>query len=112
MKRGEIWWASLPEPEGTGPGYSRPVIIVQANAFTQSRIRTVVVVIVTKNLRLADAPGNVFLPGKKTGLPADSVANVSQIYTVDKSYLTEKIAPLPPALIRQIEIGLKSVLSL
>jgi len=112
MRRGEIWWASLQAPGGSEPGYSRPVIIIQADSFTASLIRTVIVVIVTKNIRLADAPGNVFLPRKQTGLPHESVANVSQIFTIDKSYLKEKVSALPIALLRRIEGGMRLVLSL
>jgi mRNA interferase MazF len=112
MKRGEIWWATLPEPGGSEPGYARPVIVVQADSFNASRIRTVIVVIITKNLALADAPGNVFLPQKHTGLPRDSVANVSQVYTIDQSYLTEKVSRLPAVLFRSVESGLRLALSL
>jgi mRNA interferase MazF len=112
MRRGEIWWASLPAPGGSEPGYSRPVIILQSNSFTASRIRTIIVVMITKNLKLADAPGNVFLPRNHTGLHQDSVANASQVYTLDKSYLTEKVGALPIALLRRIEFGLRLVLSL
>jgi len=112
MRRGEIWWASPPAPGGSEPGHSRPVIIIQADSFTASLIRTVIVVIVTKNIRLADAPGNVFLPRKQTLLPHESVANVSQIFTLDKSYLKEKVSALPIALLRRIESGMRLVLSL
>lgn len=112
MQRGEIWWASLPSPTGSGPGGRRPVVIVQSNRFTQSRIRTVVVIIITSNPELAKAPGNVFLPDDLSGLNRDSVANVSQILTVDKSLLTEFIATLPDLLMDQIEEGMKLVLDL
>jgi mRNA interferase MazF len=112
MRRGEIWWASLPEPQGSEPGYSRPVIVVQADPFTVSRIRTVIVVLITKNLALADAPGNVLLPRKQTHLPHDSVANVSQVFTIDKSFLKEKVSRLPKALVQKVEAGLRLVLSL
>jgi len=112
MRRGEIWWASLPEPKGSDPGYSRPVVIIQADSFTVSRIRTVIVVVITRNLTLADAPGNVFLPRKQTHLPHDSVANVSQLFTIDKSFLKEKVSDLPTALLRKVEAGLCLVLSL
>ena len=77
MKRGEIWWASLADTGGSGPGFRRPVLVVQKDAFNESRIATTIVIVVTGNLRLAEAPGNVFLPKKSTGLPKDSVANVS-----------------------------------
>ena len=112
MKRGDIWWASLPEPAGSGHGYSRPVIIVQADSFTASRIHTVIVVMITKNLKLADAPGNVMLPRKHTHLPHDSVANISQVFTIDKSFLTEKAGYLSAAVFRKVEAGLRLVLSL
>lgn len=112
MQRGEIWWASLPSPTGSGPGGRRPVIIVQSDRFTRSRIRTVVVVIITSNLERAKAPGNVFLPDSLSGLNQDSIANVSQILTIDKSLLTEFIATLPDSLLDQIEDGIKLVLGL
>ena len=79
MLRGEIWWAALPRPVGSAPGYRRPVLIVQSNDFTHSRMATVIVVILTSNTKLAEAPGNVFLPRNMTSLPKDSVANVSQL---------------------------------
>jgi len=112
MRRGEIWWASLPEPKGSEPGYSRPVLIIQADPFTVSRIRTVIVVMITRNLALADAPGNVLLPRKPSLLPHDSVANVSQVFTIDKSFLKEKVGDLPKALLPKVEAGLRLVLSL
>jgi mRNA interferase MazF len=112
MRRGEIWWASLPEPKGSEPGYSRPVVIIQADPFTLSRIRTVIVVMITRNLALADAPGNVLLSRKSTHLPHDSVANVSQVFTIDKSFLTEKVSDLPKTLLHKVEAGLRLVLSL
>ncbi|HYM10493.1 MAG TPA: type II toxin-antitoxin system PemK/MazF family toxin [Bryobacterales bacterium] len=112
MRRGEIWWASLRAPLGSGPGYRRPVLIVQANEFNQSRIRMVLVVAMTSNLRLAAAPGNVKCSRKDTGLPKDSVANVSQVVTLDKSFLTERIAALPSRLLEQVEDGLRLVLAL
>jgi mRNA interferase MazF len=87
--QGEIWWADLPDPIGSGPGFRRPVLIVQSDAFNRSRIGTVVCVPLTSNLWLANAPGNVSLPAASTGLPRDSVANVSQIVTIDRSLLTE-----------------------
>ena len=111
MRRGEIWWAALPNPQGSEPGYSRPVLIVQADAFTASRIRTVIAVMISSNLALANAPGNVLLPRKHTGLPSDSVANVSQIYTLDKSFLSEQAGRLPDALLRRVEAGLRLILS-
>jgi mRNA interferase MazF len=112
MERGEIWWASLPPPVGSGPGGRRPVIVLQSNRFNRSRINTVVVVIITSNLKLADAPGNVPLPAKNTGLERDSVANVSQLITVDKYALTELIGKVPAKLFTRIEAGVRLVLGL
>lgn len=112
MERGEIWWAQLPDPLASEPGFRRPVVIVQSNAFNRSRIRTVIVVVLTSNLRLAEAPGNVFMPASESGLPKDSVANVSQVITVDRIFLTERCGPLPSYLIRSIDEGLRLALSL
>ncbi|MGH8649175.1 MAG: type II toxin-antitoxin system PemK/MazF family toxin [Burkholderiales bacterium] len=111
MRRGEIWWASLPEPSGSGPGFRRPLLIVSANSFNESRINTVVAAAITSNLRLADAPGNVRLPARGTGLTKPSVVNVSQIITVDKSFLTERAGRLNPQLLAEIDDGLRLVLS-
>jgi len=112
MQRGEIWWATLPEPVGSEPGYRRPVLVMQSNAFNRSRIATVIVVVITSNLRLAQAPGNVLLPRQNTGLPQESVANVSQVITVDKRFLTERIGKLPQDLLERVESGLHLVLAL
>jgi len=89
MQRGDIWWANLPDPVGSGPGYRRPVLVIQADSFNRSRIKTVVVAVITKNTALAAAPGNVLLPASDSNLPVDSVINVSQIITLDKLLLTE-----------------------
>ena len=110
MKRGEIWWASLGDPAGSGPGFRRPVLVVQKDAFNESRIATTVVVVLTGNLHLAWAPGNVLLPKKSTRLPKDSVANVSQIITIDKRFLTKRIGRLPRPLYEKVEAGLELVL--
>jgi mRNA interferase MazF len=112
MYRGEIWWASLPEPIGSEPGYRRPVLIVQDDTFTQSLISTVIVVAVTSNLRLAEAPGNVTLSCKATGLPKDSVANVSQVLTLDKAFLVERVGMLPEHLQEEVDDGLRTILYL
>ncbi len=111
-RRGEIWWASLPEPAGSGPGYRRPVLVVSANAFNQSRIATLIAVVITSNLRLADAPGNVRLPPRRTGLSKPSVANVSQVVTIDKALLTERVGHMPPSVMREIDEGLRVALAL
>lgn len=112
MERGEIWWAELPDPTASEPGFRRPVVIVQSNAFNRSRILTIIAVVLTSNLRLAEAPGNVLVPASDSGLPKDSVANVSQVITVDRTFLTERCGRLPGHLIRSIDDGLRLVLSL
>ncbi len=112
MRRGEIWWASLPEPSGSGPGFRRPVLIVSADSFNESRINTVVAAVITSNLKLADAPGNVRTPARGTGLAKPSVVNISQIITVDKTFLTQRVGRLPPRLLADVEEGLRLVLSI
>ena len=112
MRRGEIWWASLPDPVGSEPGFRRPYIIVSANPFNVSRINTVIAVVVTSNLRLADAPGNVRLSARGTGLSKPSVANVSQVVTIDKSFLNEKVGRLPPSTLSAVDDGLRLALGL
>lgn len=112
IKRGEIWWASLPEPKGYEPGYRRPVLVIQANEFNKSRISTVIAVIITSNTSLAKAPGNVYLPAKISGLPKESVINISQIITVDRRFLSNKIKSLPQEYMVEIESSLRLVLSL
>lgn len=112
IERGEIWWATLPEPTASEPGYRRPVLVVQADSFNQSRIATVIAVVLTSNTKLAKAPGNVLLSRKVTGLSKDSVANVSQVVTADKSFLTEFVGSLSAKKLQQVEDGLRLVLSL
>ena len=112
MERGEIWGAELPAPTASEPGFRRPVAIVQSNAFHRSHIRTIIAVVLTSNLRLAEAPGNVLIPASDSGLPKDSVANVSQVITVDRAFLTERCGRLPAHLIRTINDGLGLALSL
>lgn len=112
MYRGEVWWANLPDPVGSEPGYRRPVLIVQDDAFTQSRISTVIVVIITSNIKLAEAPGNVLLPYAASGLSKDSVTNVSQIFTVDKTFLVKRIGCLPDYLRERVDEGLRTILYL
>jgi mRNA interferase MazF len=110
MKRGEIWWASLPSPSGSGPGLRRPVLIVQANPFNDSRIATVVVAAITSNLVLAEAPGNVRLSSADSGLPKPSVVNVSQLLTADRGFLTERVGALRAPLVQRVDDGLRLVL--
>jgi mRNA interferase MazF len=112
MYRGEIWLANLPNPVGSEPGYRRPVLIIQNDIFTQSRINTVIVVIITSNTRLAEAAGNVFLSCEVSGLSRDSVINVSQIFTIDKIFLVERIGTLPKDLQEEVDEGLRTILYL
>jgi mRNA interferase MazF len=112
IQRGEIWWAALPEPVGSEPGFRRPVLIVQSNDFNRSRITTIIAVVITSNTKLAEAPGNVFLPQKAANLPKDSVANISQVITIDKSFLTERVGFLSSIYLHQVEAGLRLVLAL
>ena len=107
-----MWWADLDEPRGSEPGFRRPLLIVQDDAFNRSRIRTVLAIVLTSNLRLVDAPGNVLIPAKAAGLPKDSVANVSQIVTLDRDYLTEPAGKVRGPLLKSVENGLRLVLGL
>ena len=112
MVRGEIWWASLRKPMGSEPGYRRPVLVVQSDNFNRSKINTAVCIIITSNLALARAPGNVLLNRKESNLHRESVINVSQIVTLDKFYLTECIGTVPKQVLRKVEEGMKLVLDL
>lgn len=109
LTQGEIWWADLPEPAGSGPGLRRPVVVVQADHLNRSRIATVVCVPLTSNLTWAKAPGNVLLSERVTGLPKDSVANASQIIAVDRAFLTERVSRLAPKKLAQILSGIDVV---
>lgn len=110
--RGEIWWADLAEPRGSEPGFRRPVVIVQADAFSRSRLGTVVVVAITANLDLAEAPGNVRLSRRESRLSRESVVNVSQVLTLDRRFLTGRVGRLPDRVVEAIDAGLRVVLSL
>ena len=112
MERGEVWWAQLPDPSASEPGFRKPVVIIQSDSFNRSRIRTIIAVVLTSNLRLAEAPGNLWIPASASGLPRDSVANVSQVITVDRGLLTEKVGRLQSKALRSIEEGLRLVLDL
>ena len=112
IRRGEVWWAGLPEPAASEPGYRRPVLVVSSDEFNRSRIRTVVAAVLTTNLRLAAAPGNVLVAAGETGLPRDSVVNVSQVVTVDKSFLAERAGLVGGRAMLAVEDGLRTVLAL
>jgi mRNA interferase MazF len=112
MRRGEIWWADLEEPHGSEPGFRRPVLVIQADAFNQSRIGTVVVAAITSRIELAAAPGNVRMTRTESKLPRESVVNVSQVLTLDRAMLTERVSRLPSALMDKVDNGLRTVLSL
>ena len=112
VQRREVWWADLEEPRGSEPGFRRPVLIVQSDAFNRSRLRTVLAVVLTSNTRLLDAPGNVLLPAAETGLPRDSVANVTQVVTLDEDFLTERQGQIPVQRMTMVELGLRLVLEL
>jgi mRNA interferase MazF len=112
IQRGEVWWADLPEPRGSETGYRRPVLVVQADSFNRSRIQTAIGVAITTNLELAEAPGNVRMPARSEGLSRESVVNVSQLMTLDRSFLTEHPGTLPPRLQQAVDEGLRTVLQL
>jgi mRNA interferase MazF len=112
VQRGDIWWADLPDPRRSEPGYRRPVLVIQADSFNRSRIQTVIVAVITSNLELAGVPGNVLLPARSTGLRRDSVANVSQLLTLDRGFLTEHAGALPARLQGTVDEGLRLVLEL
>lgn len=111
VERGQVWWADLDEPSGSGPGFRRPILVMQSDAFNRSRLQTVVGVVLTSNLRLVEAPGNVLIPAKTAGLPRDSVANVSQIITIDRDFLAEPAGRIRGQLLKDVENGLRLVLA-
>jgi mRNA interferase MazF len=106
IAQGHVYWADLPNPAGSSPGFRRPVLVVQGDTLNRSRIRTIVCVPLTSNLRWTEAPGNVLLPARATGLPKDSVANVSQIITLDREFLTEEVAKVSK---RQLDLILSGI---
>jgi mRNA interferase MazF len=110
IAQGDIWWADLGDPTGSAPGFRRPVVVVQGDAFNRSRLRTVVCVPLTSTLRWADAPGNVLLVAKATGLSKDSVANVSQLVTLDRDALTERVGVLSAEHLELVLAGIGVVL--
>lgn len=110
MNRGEIWWVDLPAPAGSEPGFRRPVLIVQADSFNRSKIRTVLCAVITSNTRLADMPGNVLLDRSDSKLPKQSVINVSQVITLDRSVFVEHAGAISVPLLDEVRAGLKLVL--
>ena len=112
IKRGQIWWAELPEPVGSGTGYRRPLLIIQSNDFNKSKINTIIAAVITSNIRLSAAPGNILLSTQKSKLPKESVINVSQLITIDKSFLTEKVNTLSNLIMANVDEGVRLVLQL
>ena len=112
MQRRDVWWADLEAPRGSEPGFRRPVVIVQAESFNRSRLRTVLAVVMTANPRLLEGPGNVLVPAADAGLPRYSVANVTQVVTLNRGDLIEHVGRLPPRLMARVDAGLRLVLDL
>ena len=110
IAQGEVWWADLPPPAGSGPGFRRPVVVVQGDSLNRSRLATAVCVPLTSNLRWAEAPGNVLLEAAITDLPKDSVVNVSQIVALDKALLTERVSKLPREKVELLLAGIDVML--
>lgn len=112
IRRSEIWWADLGQPRGSEPGYRRPVLVVSAHSYNRSRLRTVTVVVLTGNSSLAALPGNVVVPADVSSLEQDSVANVTQLATIDRAALDQCVGRLPDWLAEQVDDGLRRALAL
>ena len=112
IERGAIFWADLGAPVGSRPAKRRPVLIISADTYNKSRLATILVAVITSNTALATMPGNVFMPASATGLPRDSVVNVTALATLDKTDLTDRAGTAPPALLDEVGRGLRQVLSL
>jgi mRNA interferase MazF len=112
IERGSVHWADLGEPDGSRPAKRRPVLVIQANPYNASRLATVLVAVLTSNTKLATAPGNVFLPVSATGLPRDSVVNVTALVTLNKDDLSGQVGEVPLTLMRDVDKGLRRVLAL
>ena len=113
IRKGEVWWASLEDPLGSGPGFRRPVVVIQSNQFNESNIKTVIVAIISSNINLAKAPGDIKIgKSKSVGLSKESVINISQLYTIDKRYLTKRVGKLNTKQIHELNDGLKLVLAI
>lgn len=112
IRRGEVWWADLGDPRGSTPARRRPVVVVQGDSYNRSALATVVIAVVTTNLRLAQLPGNVFVPAPTGGLPQDSVVNLTQLVAVDRSFVVTRLGALPANLLDDVDRGLRRVLGL
>lgn len=112
IRRGEIWWADLGTAEGSRPAKRRPVLVIQSDPYSDSRLATAIVAVITSNTALAAMPGNAFLPGDATGLPRDPVVNVTALATLDKADLTDHVGPVPASLMAEIDRGIRRVLGL
>ena len=112
VSRGEIWWADFGEPRGSEPGYKRPVVVIQSNDFNASMLRTILVAVITSTEQLAFSPGNVRLSKRVSGLPKASVVNITQLYPLDRKYLIDRVRMLPAQIVKQIDEGLRLVLTL
>lgn len=110
VSQGDVWWADLGDPSGSEPGFRRPIVVVQCDAVNRSRMATVVCVPLTSNVKWANAPGNVLLRSDVTGLPKDSVANVSLIVALDRDQLTERVGKLPPRHLTAVVNGIEVIL--
>ena len=112
IERGGIYWADLGAPTGSRPAKRRPVMVISADTYNTSRLATVSAVVITSNTDLATMPGNVFLPAAATGLPKDSVVNVTGVITLNKTDLSDQVGQTPLTLLREIDRGLRRVLDL
>ena len=112
IERDVIYWADLGDPSGSRPAKRRPVLVVQSDPYNASRLSTVLAAVVTSNTALAAMPGNVFLPAAVTGLPRDSVVNVTALVTLNKTDLTDRVGRLPLALVQEVDRGLRRVLGI
>ncbi len=112
MVRGELWWADLGLPRGSAPALRRPVLVISAGQYNRSKLRTVTIVVITSNARLAALPGNVLVPAEVSGLQAESVVNITQLATIDRTALDELIGAVPDWLMAQVDSGLARALAL
>lgn len=112
ITRGDIYWVNLGPPSGSRPAKRRPVLVIQSDPYNASRLATVLAAVITSNTALATMPGNVFLPATATGLPRDSVVNVTALVTLNKAEFTDRVGHVPPSLMHEVDRGLRRVLGL